>query len=326
MAEPGRVERLSERVGVGRQGRRVGRVTLVRLAAFYAFALGAVVLFTAFTSTPPRLDGWAPGAPAPASAAPSPLHLLLDGTMAITAGFLLSVPLAFVYVRTRSRLKYDRSLVQTVIMLPVVITAILIVVQNSLALAFSLAGIVAAVRFRNNLKDSRDAVYVFAAVGIGFAAGVHALPIAALLSVAFSSLELLLWKVDLTADHERTFGLLCMAGRPRGAGQVPPGPAGGDGQDPPPAAEPGNGDGKGDLLRVYATAAPGARPAVEEVLEAETRRWKRLGRRPGGVDQVVLDYFVRWRRESPPETVLGRIYEEAGSRVIAAEVLPHRAD
>src|SRR5213080_2644661 len=94
-------------------------------------------------------------------------------------------------------------------MLPVVISAILIVVQNSLALAFSLAGIVAAVRFRNNLKDSRDAVYIFAAVGIGFASGVGALAIAAFLSIFFCVMELLLWKLDLAADHEHTFGLLC---------------------------------------------------------------------------------------------------------------------
>src|SRR2546421_601371 len=120
-----------------------------------------------------------------------------------------AVPVAFTYVRTRNSLQYDQSLVQTVIMLPVVVTAILIVVENSLALAFSLAGIVAAVRFRNNLKDSRDAVYIFAAVGIGFASGVGALAIAAFLSIFFCAMELLLWKLDLAADHEHTFGLLC---------------------------------------------------------------------------------------------------------------------
>src|SRR5207302_11013536 len=124
------------------------------------------------------------------------------GAAAVITAFLPSVPVAFTYVRTRNSLPYDQSLVQTVIMLPVVISAILIVVQNSLALAFSLAGIVAAVRFRNNLKDSRDAVYVFAAVGIGFAAGAGRLAIAAFLSIFFGVLELLLWEMDLVAAHE----------------------------------------------------------------------------------------------------------------------------
>jgi hypothetical protein len=37
--------------------------------------------------------------------------------------FLLAVPVAFTYVRTRTRVKFDRSLIQTVIVLPVVVTA-----------------------------------------------------------------------------------------------------------------------------------------------------------------------------------------------------------
>ena len=66
-----------------------------------------------------------------------------------------------------------------------VVTAILVVVRDSLALAFSLAGIVAAVRFRNNLRESGDAVYIFGAIGIGFASGIHALSVAAVLSIVF---------------------------------------------------------------------------------------------------------------------------------------------
>ena len=96
---------------------------------------------------------------------------------------LLVIPLAFTYVRTRTRVKFDHSLVQTVIVLPIVVTAILVVVRDSLALAFSLAGIVAAVRFRNNLRESGDAVYIFGAIGIGFASGIHALSVAAVLSI-----------------------------------------------------------------------------------------------------------------------------------------------
>src|SRR5207244_12966193 len=100
-------------------------------------------------------------------------------------------------------------------MRPAVVTASLIVGENSLARSFSLAGIVAAVRVRNTLTDSRDAVYIFAAVGIGFASGVGALAIAAFLSIFFCVMELLLWKLDLAADHEHTFGLLCTpAGAP----------------------------------------------------------------------------------------------------------------
>jgi hypothetical protein len=60
--------------------------------------------------------------------------------------------------------------VQLLIILPLVVAGIVVLVKDSLALAFSLAGIVAAVRFRNTLDDSKDAVYVFLATGVGLAA------------------------------------------------------------------------------------------------------------------------------------------------------------
>lgn len=52
---------------------------------------------------------------------------------------------------------YNRSLVETMILLPMIVTGIVIVVHNSIALAFSLAGIVAGVQFRNALKSLGDA-------------------------------------------------------------------------------------------------------------------------------------------------------------------------
>ena len=62
----------------------------------------------------------------------------------------------------------------------------MIVVQSSLALAFSLAGIVAGVRFRSTLDDTRDAVYIFLAIGTASAAGAQALGIAFATSLIFN--------------------------------------------------------------------------------------------------------------------------------------------
>ena len=73
-----------------------------------------------------------------------------------------------------------------------------IIVQNSIALAFSLVGIVAAVRFRNNLKSPMDAVFVFAALAIGLAAGVSEIGVAGVASMVFS----------LTALGLRHFGVI----------------------------------------------------------------------------------------------------------------------
>ena len=87
------------------------------------------------------------------------------------AAAAVALPVAWIYTLTRSKRGYQQSVVQLLIILPVVVAGILVMVKYSLTLAFSLAGIAAAVRFRNSLDDSKDAVYVFLVTGIGMAAG-----------------------------------------------------------------------------------------------------------------------------------------------------------
>jgi hypothetical protein len=113
--------------------------------------------------------------------------------VAIIGAFLCSLPVSWVYMSVRSGEEYDQSLVHTILVLPMVVTGIVIVVQNSLALAFSLAGIAGAVRFRNSLKSSGDALFILLAVGIGLSAGIGAVELAAVMSVMLSYCFTLLW-------------------------------------------------------------------------------------------------------------------------------------
>jgi hypothetical protein len=77
----------------------------------------------------------------------------------------------------------------------VVAAGIVVLVKHSLALAFSLGGIVAAVRFRTSLDDSKDAAGIFVVIGIGMAAAV-APSVSWVISIAFNLLMLLLWWTD----------------------------------------------------------------------------------------------------------------------------------
>ena len=113
--------------------------------------------------------------------------------IAIIAAILVSLPVSWVYMAVRGGEEYDQSLVNTIIVLPMVVTGIVIIVQNSLALAFSLAGIAGAVRFRNSLKSSGDALFILLAVGIGLSAGIGAIELAAVISIAFNYCFTVLW-------------------------------------------------------------------------------------------------------------------------------------
>lgn len=130
---------------------------------------------------------------------PDEVTLALTVGVAMAAAVALSLPVAWIYQLTRAKRGFQQSVVQLLIVLPAVISGIVLLVKYSLALAFSLAGIVAAVRFRNSLDDSKDAVYVFLATGIGLSAAVN-VPVAAVLSAGFNVLALVLWYTDFGAS------------------------------------------------------------------------------------------------------------------------------
>jgi Domain of unknown function (DUF4956) len=113
--------------------------------------------------------------------------------VALISALLLSLPVSWVYMGIRNDEEYDQSLINTIIVLPMVVTGIVIIVQNSLALAFSLAGIAGAVRFRNSLKSSGDALFILLAVAIGLSAGIGAVELAALVTIAFTYTFVGLW-------------------------------------------------------------------------------------------------------------------------------------
>jgi hypothetical protein len=121
--------------------------------------------------------------------------LAVTVALAMFSSVLLALPTAWVYTRTRAKRGYQQSVVQTLIVLPLVVAGIVVMVKYSVALAFSLAGIVAAVRFRNTLDDSKDAVYIFLATAIGLASAVD-LPVALVISVLFNAVALALWYTD----------------------------------------------------------------------------------------------------------------------------------
>ncbi|MDO8501302.1 MAG: DUF4956 domain-containing protein [Gemmatimonadaceae bacterium] len=132
---------------------------------------------------------------APLAVAPDQLGLTVTFIAAMAGAVLLSLPVAWVYQLTRAKRGYQQSVVQMLIILPLVVSGVVVLVKHSLALAFSLAGIVAAVRFRNTLEDSKDAVYVFLATGVGLAAAVD-IPVALSLSLLFNVTVLALWYTD----------------------------------------------------------------------------------------------------------------------------------
>lgn len=241
---------------------------LVRLAVYYA-ALASVALYLApwlpvpHAGTPPAVGPL--GRPGAAAAA----------AVGMLGALALVIPVAFTYMRTKPRARYDASLVQTVIILPVAVAGIVLIVQNSLALAFSLAGIVAAVRFRNTLRDTKDAVYIFVAIALGLAAGVQSFSAAFVMSLLYVLVVLVLWRFDVgtAAVVERVSGVLTAEGAPRVA----------------------------------------ADSAIAAALDRHAKRWKLLREVPGVEGRATYTYRVKLRRRSNTEALLDDVRRAVGA-------------
>ena len=145
----------------------------------------------AINQPPPSVKDLLP-TPGPAL---QPHSVLLLSTIAGVMALLLALPVSWVYMFTRQKKGYSQSVVHSLVLLPVVVAMVAALVRNSVALAFSLAGVVAAVRFRTTLEDSKDAVYVFAVTALGLACGVQ-LEVGAVLSVLWCVVILVLWYSD----------------------------------------------------------------------------------------------------------------------------------
>jgi hypothetical protein len=153
--------------------------------------IGRVQELIADTS-PALLDGKGISATRPISLGASVVWL----ATAVFGALLASLPVSWVYMKIRNPEDYDQSLIDTIVVLPLVVTSIVVVVQHSLALAFSLAGIAGAARYRNTLKSSGDLLFILLAIGIGLAAGIGAMELAMVTSAAFNLCFLVLWSTN----------------------------------------------------------------------------------------------------------------------------------
>lgn len=317
--------------------RVVGAATVRRLVLYYAAVVALVTVMDLSVPLAPSGEGrmlaaWLEQLIYGAVTGLRIIPPWLDATLAMATAFVLTVPTVVVYVRTRTHEAYDESLVNTVLVLPSVVTAILIVVQSSLALAFSLTGIVAAVRFRSNVKESRDALYIFASVAIGFASGVYALDVAAAISLFFVLLELFAWRSGLGGDHSQTHAAHwpdspsnpALAAAASGERHRPAGtPHGGlDGRTageakPHPDPKP-----KTMVLRVEADDLEHGRRVVEAALAETAKKWRFERTLHHGGRTSGLEYHARLRRSSSPEAVRGRILHDGSPFVTAVEWMP----
>ncbi len=123
-----------------------------------------------------------------------PLALFDTGLGAITPGqaalslmmaFVLAKGIAFAYELTYDGLSYNRSFVQSLVLGGLVACILMMAIGDNLARGLGILGTMALVRFRTNVREARDLIFMFAALAVGVAAGVRAYAVAVAGTVAF---------------------------------------------------------------------------------------------------------------------------------------------
>jgi Domain of unknown function (DUF4956) len=309
-------------------------------AVFSAERLAGVSATTSHSD--PLLDalGGAPPVMAP------PVALAVTTAMCMIGSFLLMLPVTWVYILTRQKKGFRQSVVQTLIILPIVVAGVVLLVKNSIALAFSLGGIVAAVSFRNTLRDTKDAVYIFLAIAVGLASGVQVMSAAAVMSIIFNIVILIFWYTDFgrapaalegpraARRLERSLALanrtnafvaqldrdilksmapeqlqaLVQRARRRAGG----GPGGVE--KPPKQPKPLD-----TMLRIQTPDPEAARPHVEAVLASQVKAWQFSRSERDTAGTAVLEYRVRLRKSVPGPALAGELRTRLGPRATGVE-------
>lgn len=118
------------------------------------------------------------------------LSLHLSGTI------LLMIPITWTYMAIKHETGFNKNFARALIILPICASTIVLLIQDNLALAFGLAALVAAVRFRVALDEAIDGIFVFAAICVGLASGIGYLGIAAVMTMFLCFTTVIMWQMD----------------------------------------------------------------------------------------------------------------------------------
>jgi uncharacterized membrane protein YhiD involved in acid resistance len=106
--------------------------------------------------------------------------------------FVLSFVFATIYRWTFAGFSYSRSFVHTMVLGSMVVCLVIMAIGNNLARGLGILGTLAIIRFRTNIRDPRDMIFLFASFGTGIACGASSFNVAVVGTITISAAALVL--------------------------------------------------------------------------------------------------------------------------------------
>jgi uncharacterized membrane protein YhiD involved in acid resistance len=119
-----------------------------------------------------------------------------DVIASMLLSFVLCAAIGWIYRATHRGISYSQSYVQTLVVMGMVVSVIMLVVGSNLARAFALVGALSVIRFRNAVKETRDVGFIFFAMAIGMATGTRFYVLAAVATFVIGGVILIMERFD----------------------------------------------------------------------------------------------------------------------------------
>ena len=121
---------------------------------------------------------------------------------ALVLSFLLAMMFAAVYQFTFRGFTYSRSYIHSMVLGSMVTCMLIMAVGNNLARGMGILGTLAIIRFRTPVRDPRDAMFLFACLGVGIACGAGMPLVAAIGTLLINAAALLLHWAPFASRRE----------------------------------------------------------------------------------------------------------------------------
>ncbi len=130
---------------------------------------------------------------------PSIFDIAGNMLIAFICGLIISLVYRFVYKGP----SYSTTFVNSLVLLAMITSVVILVIGNNLARAFGLVGAMSIIRFRTAVRDTQDIIFIFFSLTVGMAAGVGLSIVAVTATLIVSSVIILLVTFDFAKPKRR---------------------------------------------------------------------------------------------------------------------------
>lgn len=129
--------------------------------------------------------------------------------VAMMIALILALYMHFIYRKTYTGVVYSKGFNQTLVLMSIIITMVMMIIGGNLALSLGMVGSLSVIRFRTAIKEPRDMAFLFWAIAIGLSCGAEMYYVA-IVGSAVISFILIAFQFDI---YEKDAYLVVMRGK-----------------------------------------------------------------------------------------------------------------